>query len=311
MHSITAAPARPACCADAPDGAQFPLQEADVSNKGPAALQRARIWVCWGPLLLIICLRSCAHVKCSVWLHSLLCASFTLSRLCFGAASTFVFASFVPLHCSSKSRWKYAVMLTWALRCIPVLSSVLLFVVAYSAFQEPSDSSPSFYTKPGCYSLDCWKPLSLSQYVYIAYALLMHLQLLIYGPQLCISLHWLTRNIKAVRDCRIARTLTSKMTKSSDVDFHTDSGYTSDDSLTSGSDVAITLPDQPTSEDCVVHTIILPNYMEELDTLRETLSVLASHARASQQYEVCSCKQRRSLVWPRNQDIRHHQPYDY
>jgi hypothetical protein len=115
----------------------------------------------------------------------------------------------------------------------------------------------------------------------------MHLQLLIYGPQLCISLHCLTRNIKAVRDCRIARNLTTKQTKSSDVDSHTDSGYTSDDSLTSASDVVITLPDQPSSEDSAWHAIILPNYMEELDTLRETLSVLASHARASQQYEVC------------------------
>jgi hypothetical protein len=202
-------------------------------------------------------------------------------------------------------------MLTWALRCIPVLSSVLLFVVTYSALQEPSDSSTSFYTKPGCYSPNCWKPLSLSQYIYVVYTLLMHLQLLIYGPQLCISLHWLTRNIKAIRDCRISRTLTSKQTKPSDVDINTDSGYTSDDSLTSGSDIAITLPDQTTTENSVVHAIILPNYMEELDTLRETLSVLASHARASQQYEVCCTKQRRSLFWPRNQDLRHQHPCDY
>lgn len=181
-------------------------------------------------------------------------------------------------------------MLTWTLRCTPVLSSVLLLLVTYFALQEPGDSSPSFYTKPGCYSPDCWKPLSLSQHIYLAYILLMHLQLLIYGPQLCLSLHWLSRNIKAVRDCRIARNLTAKQIKPSDVDFQTDSGYMSDDSLTSASDVAITLPDQPTSEDSVVHAIILPNYMEELDTMRDTLSVLASHARASQQYEVCCSK---------------------
>lgn len=178
-------------------------------------------------------------------------------------------------------------MLTWVVRCTPVLSSVLLLLIIYSALQEPDDSSPSFYTKPGCYSPNCWKPLSLSQHIYVAYTILMHLQLLIYGPQLCISLHWLTRNIKAVRDCRIARNLTAKQTKPSEVDFNMDSGYMSDDSLTSASDVAITLPDQPASEDSVVHTIILPNYLEELDTLRETLSVLASHARSSQQYEVC------------------------
>ena len=206
-------------------------------------------------------------------------------------------------------------MLTWALRCTPVLSSLLLLLVTYAAFQEPGDSSPSYYTKPGCYSPDCWKHLSLSQYIYVAYILLMHLQLLIYGPQLCISLRWLTRNIKVVRDCRVARNLTTKPTKPSDVDFHTDSGYTSDDSLTSASDVAITLPDQPSSEDGVVHAIILPNYMEELDTLRETLSVLATHARASQQYEVC-CRNRKragghTKAWIFSFCLRQSNPDDY
>jgi len=179
-------------------------------------------------------------------------------------------------------------MLAWAFRCTPVLSSVLLLIVTYSAFQGPLDGGRSFYTKPRCRTSECWKPLSFSQLIYIAYTLMMHLQLLIYGPQLCISLHWLTRNIKAVRECRIARNITSKQTpKSTDGDVYTDSGYTSDDSLTSASDVAITLPDQPTAEDNVLHAIILPNYMEDLDTLKETLSVLATHSRAPQQYEVC------------------------
>lgn len=36
----------------------------------------------------------------------------------------------------------------------------------------------------------------------------------------------------------------------------------------------------------VLHVMILPNYMEDLETLRRTLSVLASHPRAKKQYEV-------------------------
>ena len=36
----------------------------------------------------------------------------------------------------------------------------------------------------------------------------------------------------------------------------------------------------------VIHAIILPNYKEDIDTLRTTLHVLASHPRASSQYEV-------------------------
>ncbi|KAJ3043586.1 hypothetical protein HDV00_004687 [Rhizophlyctis rosea] len=37
----------------------------------------------------------------------------------------------------------------------------------------------------------------------------------------------------------------------------------------------------------VTHIIILPNYKEDIDTLRETLDVLASHTRAVTQYRVC------------------------
>ena len=37
----------------------------------------------------------------------------------------------------------------------------------------------------------------------------------------------------------------------------------------------------------VVHVIILPNYKEDIDTLRETLDVLASHTRSVSQYKVC------------------------
>jgi hypothetical protein len=38
--------------------------------------------------------------------------------------------------------------------------------------------------------------------------------------------------------------------------------------------------------DRVVHAIIIPNYKEEMDTLRETLDVLASHPQARETYDV-------------------------
>ncbi|TPX33311.1 hypothetical protein SmJEL517_g03715 [Synchytrium microbalum] len=39
--------------------------------------------------------------------------------------------------------------------------------------------------------------------------------------------------------------------------------------------------------DTIVHVIILPNYKEEMETLCETLDVLASHTRALTQYKIC------------------------
>ena len=43
-------------------------------------------------------------------------------------------------------------------------------------------------------------------------------------------------------------------------------------------------PDQPLEP--VIHAIILPSYKEDIDTLRETLSVLASHFLAKPTYDV-------------------------
>ncbi|KAJ3201469.1 hypothetical protein HDU67_001326, partial [Dinochytrium kinnereticum] len=50
----------------------------------------------------------------------------------------------------------------------------------------------------------------------------------------------------------------------------------------SGSDTRHDLP-----YDHISHIIILPNYKEDMDTLCETLDVLASHNRAVSQYKIC------------------------
>jgi hypothetical protein len=44
--------------------------------------------------------------------------------------------------------------------------------------------------------------------------------------------------------------------------------------------------DSDIATDRVIHAIIIPNYKEEMDTLRETLEVLASHPQARSTYDV-------------------------
>lgn len=39
-------------------------------------------------------------------------------------------------------------------------------------------------------------------------------------------------------------------------------------------------------QDRIIHAILIPNYKEELDGLRETLDVLACHPQARYQYDV-------------------------
>jgi hypothetical protein len=199
-------------------------------------------------------------------------------------------------------------MLSWLARCTPVLSAALLVYVTYRAFTQPFDShksSPSH--NPLCRGQKCPARLSASQTVWVIYTLILHISLVVVVPQLCISLHFLTKSIKAVRRNRAPRpSLKGRDSPSSETDSYTDSGYTSDGS---GScelpgEIALLLPSQTSLEAKVIHAIILPNYSEELDTLRETLSVLASHERAAFQYEVswsptriCSEKLTRGRSW--------------
>ena len=57
--------------------------------------------------------------------------------------------------------------------------------------------------------------------------------------------------------------------------------YKKETGVSSGSDLGHDLP-----FDSISHIIILPNYKENLETLCETLDVLASHSRALTQYKV-------------------------
>jgi hypothetical protein len=57
--------------------------------------------------------------------------------------------------------------------------------------------------------------------------------------------------------------------------------YCKETGAQSGEDTSMDLP-----YDHVVHVVILPNYKEDMDTLCETLDVLASHRRAVRQYKV-------------------------
>lgn len=41
------------------------------------------------------------------------------------------------------------------------------------------------------------------------------------------------------------------------------------------------------SDSKIIHAIVIPNYKEEIDTLKETLDVLASHPQAQSSYDVC------------------------
>ena len=54
------------------------------------------------------------------------------------------------------------------------------------------------------------------------------------------------------------------------------------------SDMIESVTDVEYDQDKVIHAIIIPNYKEDVDGLRETLDVLASHPQARSSYDVSS-----------------------
>ena len=77
------------------------------------------------------------------------------------------------------------------------------------------------------------------------------------------------------------RASSSKSRKGSEVEYEESIASDSSDSM-----ALSTLHEDEWDEKPLVHAIILPNYKEDLDTLRETLDVLACHPQASSSYEV-------------------------
>ena len=92
------------------------------------------------------------------------------------------------------------------------------------------------------------------------------------------------RNLKMVaiqQQASLFRASSSKSRKGSEVGYEESVSSDSSDSM-----ALSTLNDDEWDEEPLVHAIILPNYKEDLDTLRETLDVLACHPQASSSYEV-------------------------
>lgn len=84
---------------------------------------------------------------------------------------------------------------------------------------------------------------------------------------------------------------TSRRSKEQTKTFRTSEIYSDDSSLLSD----VTASDTEFSasivgdDESIGHAIIIPNYEEDINTLRETLKVLACHLQASSSYEVRLC----------------------
>lgn len=131
--------------------------------------------------------------------------------------------------------------------------------------------------------------------IFSYYCLLIHFLVFVFPLRSCWAVFTITRSLrksarsKALKDIKFGHRRRGSSTSLSSSETLTSSR---DLSSTSSSEAGDLDPecyaDGDIAPDRVIHAIVIPNYKEENDTLRETLEVLASHPQARNTYDV-SC----------------------
>ncbi|KAI1504430.1 glycosyl transferase family group 2-domain-containing protein [Biscogniauxia marginata] len=133
-------------------------------------------------------------------------------------------------------------------------------------------------------------------FVFAYYCLFIHILVFAFPLRSCWSIFDVTRCLKrtaqskSLRDYKLshrrrgsATSLSSSETLTSSKEGSTASSATSSEA----GDIELEFyTDGDSGIDRVIHAIIIPNYKEEVDTLRETLDVLASHPQARDTYDI-------------------------
>ncbi|RAL04665.1 glycosyltransferase family 2 protein [Aspergillus ibericus CBS 121593] len=171
-------------------------------------------------------------------------------------------------------------MLRWSSRCLPGFSILILVSLLFLAFSDHLGWdlwrrwTPARPRKP---DPDLPHGLNLAQLVFAIYTVVIHLNMFTFTIRLLWSLFWVTRKTQQVfqrRSILIEGASTLDLTNNPLLDLSDMHSPLAGESI------------PKTQTDELVHAIIVPNYREDVDTLRTTLSVLASHPNARSHYEI-------------------------
>jgi hypothetical protein len=184
----------------------------------------------------------------------------------------------------------------WASRCIPGLSTLCLIVILILAFREstPARPVPARHSQEDVDSPYLQQPtisstpaaLRYSQKFFIIYVLLAHTDTFLFTIRLFFSIIIVKSKLRTVllRRADLPSGFYSEgvLSPIDGQELSQRSSPQRSPKLDAKS-VSFSLPSD--SEE-VIHAIIIPNYQEDIETLRLTLDVLASHPRACTQYKV-------------------------
>jgi hypothetical protein len=127
--------------------------------------------------------------------------------------------------------------------------------------------------------------------VFAYYCLLIHILVFLFPLRACWSILDITKSLqktarsKTLRDFKLTHRRRGSSTSLSSSETLTSSHGCSASSSEAG-DLETELYADGDATDRLIHAILMPNYKEEMDTLKETLEVLASHPQARNSYDV-------------------------
>jgi hypothetical protein len=183
-------------------------------------------------------------------------------------------------------------LFAWMFRCVPALSLLAWVLICYLAFRNRIPSIFGTSDKSAYDNYD-WRRLNSWEWIYILYSVGAHLcACIIFQCRLIWSIWNLTEEVRLAKyeAAEVTRPYSESEASSSLDDKASLTSVGSSHSIPS--DTPLTRASTPKAEsfedlaESVSHAIILPSYKEDYDTLRETLSVLASHVLARSSYDV-------------------------
>lgn len=129
--------------------------------------------------------------------------------------------------------------------------------------------------------------------IFSYYCLLIHLLVFMFPLRSCWAVFTITRSLRraartrVLRDLKLGQGRRGSSTSLSSSETLTSSRDVSSASSSEAGDLDLeAYTDGDIAPDRIIHAIVIPNYKEENDTLRETLEVLASHPQARNTYDV-------------------------
>jgi len=159
----------------------------------------------------------------------------------------------------------FARFILWGVQRVASISLLVLLLLLYLALWRSRPSESSVHPDE--------EYITISQFILICYTTFVHFLGLLFPLRASWALWTLTKRLKGALYRQQAST--KRYPNSYEESF----------SSSSESEASFELNERFYPEK-LLHAIIIPNYKEDIDTLRETLEVLADHPQASAEYDV-------------------------